>query len=102
MISFQSIRESVDACFAICCAIDFNETWVNQSPHGEPQLGKRGLYPTLGERARPDLVEAMLWLLNMADGTHDLIAIAERSGHSLWRLNELARVLHGHGLLARA
>ena len=49
-------------------------------PFCEPQLGKRGLYPTLGsQKGTEDFVTAMMWVLNLADGTNDLISISEKS-----------------------
>lgn len=45
------------------------------------QLGKRELYPTLGsQKEAEDSVEVIMWILNLADGTNDLISISERSG----------------------
>lgn len=50
-------------------------------PYGEPQLGRRGLYDGADGRPLPDTVRmAMLWVLNLADGRHSLIDMAERSG----------------------
>jgi len=46
----------------------------------EPQLGKRGLYPTLSTKETKQQVASMMNLLAFADGRHDLIAIAERIG----------------------
>jgi aminopeptidase-like protein len=48
----------------------------------EPQLGKRGLYPTLSTRGAGNTVRAMTNLLAYADGTRDLIDIAAITGIS--------------------
>ena len=60
---------------------NLNRTYLNLNPHGEPQLGRRRLYASADEggegRARN---LALLWVLNLSDGRHDLLAIAERSG----------------------
>ena len=42
----------------------------------EPQLGKRGLYPTISQKGSYDEVEAMMALIAYADGTNDLIDIS--------------------------
>ena len=56
-------------------------TPVNLSPKGEPQLGRRGLYAALGgDKGGGESAMAMLWVLNLADGRHSLLDIAERSG----------------------
>lgn len=50
-------------------------------PHGEPQLGRRGLYDGIDGQPLSSAVRmAMLWVLNLADGRHSLIDMAERSG----------------------
>jgi len=46
----------------------------------EPQLGKRGLYPTLSTKESGAKVRNMMNLLAYADGEHDLIDIAEIIG----------------------
>jgi aminopeptidase-like protein len=49
---------------------------------GEPQLGRRGLYPTLSQRGGGMQVQTMMNILAYADGKCDLIALAERIGVS--------------------
>ena len=66
---------------------------------GEPQLGKRGLYPTLSTRESKRQVQTMMDLLAYADGTHDLIAIGDRIGAPAWELHALAEKLASAGVL---
>jgi aminopeptidase-like protein len=47
---------------------------------GEPQLGRRGLYPTLSERGSSLQVQTMMNILAYADGQRDLVSLAERIG----------------------
>lgn len=42
----------------------------------EPQLGKRGLYPTISQKGSYDEVSAMMACIAYADGTNDLIDIS--------------------------
>lgn len=44
---------------------------------GEPQLGKRGLYPTISQKGSYDSIFAMKDLLAYSDGKNDLIGISE-------------------------
>lgn len=44
---------------------------------GEPQLGKRGLYPTISQKGSYDSIFAMKDLLAYSDGKNDLIRISE-------------------------
>lgn len=49
----------------------------------EPNLGSRGLYPTLGDRTHLDAdVNEIVALLAYADGVHDIIDIADKHGNS--------------------
>ena len=57
----------------------------NTHPYGEPQLGRRGLYRAIGGQHDKDDGSALdqmtlLWILNLADGQHSLLDIAQRSG----------------------
>ena len=45
---------------------------------GEPQLGKRGLYPTLSTKESGAVVRTMMNLISYSDGEHDLVTIAEK------------------------
>jgi len=69
-------------------------TYLNLSPKGEPQLGRRGLYRSLGGGDAGRQAElALLWVLNLSDGRHGLIDIAERSSLPLDLLENAAREL---------
>lgn len=86
-ISFKALEGSVDAYFDIVLALEANRVWKNKVMYGEPQLGRRGLYSQLGgQKMLAEGLPSMFWLLNLADGTRDLLAIAERSGQPLKQL----------------
>jgi aminopeptidase-like protein len=53
---------------------------------GEPQLGKRGLYPSLSTKFRDDAVKTMKDMLAYCDGSHTLLDIAETIGRNLEEL----------------
>ena len=80
--------------------LDRNRRYVNLSPYGEPQLGKRGLYDSLGGRSDAKQAQmAMLWVLNLSDGEHSLLDIAERAGLPFGIVDVAARALHDAGLV---
>ena len=76
----EALADSLEKCRAVIEVLENNRVYVNQQPKCEPQLGRRGLYTGLGsedERRRHEM--ALLWVLNLSDGKHDLLAIAERA-----------------------
>lgn len=101
-ISFDALMESVEILQRIVRAIEANYVWRGTVQHGEPQLSKRGLYPTLGSQKDTEFkVSTMMWLLNLADGTRDLLTIAEESRMSMASLMIYAQQLSKAGLLDR-
>lgn len=79
-ISFEAMEESIHKFMDIIDLMEMNHKYINQFPNCEPQLGKRGLYPSLGSQKEKTVeVEAMMWVLNLADGEHDVIDIIEKS-----------------------
>jgi aminopeptidase-like protein len=93
----ESLADSYDACVALLEVLDGDAVYVNQNPKGEPQLGRRGLYAASGGGSLREL--AMLWVLNLSDGRHSLLAIAERAGLPFAEIRQSADVLAAHGLL---
>jgi aminopeptidase-like protein len=80
--------------------LEANDRYRNTNPKGEPQLGRRGLYRSLGATIDRHAVEmGLLWVLNQSDGEHDLLSIAERSGLSFAALRHAADALLEHKLL---
>jgi len=66
----------------------------------EPQMGKRGLWPTLStiESAKP--ARLMMDLISLCDGTTSLLEIAERLNVPIWDLYGLVDKLKSHGLIS--
>jgi len=99
-VSDAELTESFTALTRIVEVLEGDATYVNLSPYGEPQLGKRGLYPTTGGSAATDAVMAMLWTLAYADGVCSLLQIAELADLDFARVRAAADDLVGAGLLA--
>jgi aminopeptidase-like protein len=60
--------------------IEHDAVYRNILPKCEPQLGRRGLYGAIGgDKNAADANMAMLWILNLSDGKHSLLDIAERA-----------------------
>jgi aminopeptidase-like protein len=95
-----ALTDSLNHLIAICDLLDGNGTYVNRSPKGEPQLGRRGLYGAIGGKSEARIDElAMLWVLNLSDGRHSLLDIAERSALPFSQVRHAADALAAHGLL---
>ena len=60
-------------------ALEYNRKYRIQCL-GEPQLGKRGLYPTVSQKGQHDLVAALTDFIAYADGMNDLIDISNMIG----------------------
>ena len=66
----------------------------------EAQLGRRGLYSALGgDRDGATKNLASLWILNLSDGRHSLLDIAERAKLPFGVVADTARLLEESGLL---
>ena len=99
-LSAESLAESLKVCASIFELLENNRSYQNLSPFCEPQLGRRGLYHSTGGTSPEAEINARLWVLNMSDGQHSLLDIAERSGLPFAILNEAAGLLSRNGLLA--
>lgn len=102
-VSETQLHGALRVCQRFVEYLEADRCWVNLSPCGEPQLGKRGLYGALGGTGGPDEFRlAMLWMLNQADGSRPVSDVARRSGLSMELLAEAAETLAEAGLLAPA
>jgi aminopeptidase-like protein len=101
-ITEESLADATAACVSVFDLLESNCCYVNQNPKCEPQLGKRGLYRAMGGTADSGQREmAMLWTLNLSDGTHSLLDIAERSGLKFDVIEQAAKILVEHDLLRK-
>jgi aminopeptidase-like protein len=95
----EALADSLAAAQAILKLVEANCTLKNLSPLGEPQLGRRGLYRSLGGPASPELQRALLWILALGDGEHDLVDACRLSGLPVDTVLDAERALRGVGLL---
>jgi aminopeptidase-like protein len=103
LLDARALAGAVAAAAAIIGTIDVDRRPRNECPKGEPQLGARGLYPTLGAGVPGGAeaqLQARLWVLNLADGTHTLVGMAERSGLPFELIAAAADELSAAGLLS--
>jgi len=94
------LARSLHLCINICGVIEGNQCYINLYPNCEPQLGRRNLYRSLDDKHADIDHDARLWVLNLSDGSHSLLDIAERSGISFNYIYGAAKQLMKSELLA--
>jgi aminopeptidase-like protein len=100
LVQPEFLVDSYRKCWSILQILDLNRAYLNQNPKCEPRLGKRGLYKAVGGDVHTALNEmAILWVLNLSDGTHTLLEIAERSRIAFSDIHRAADALAAHNLL---
>ncbi len=93
----EKLAGSLRVCAEIVDVLENNRCYRNELPFCEPQLGRRGLY---GPDAGSEEIMARLWVLNLSDGRHTLLDIAEQSGMVFSRISAAAGLLCQKGLLS--
>ncbi len=101
VVTPAGLAQSFDVYRDIVELIEANETYVVTTPC-EPHLGPRGLYPNVSTRGSSFEIAALTDFLAFADGSRDLIALAERIGRPAMECAAVAERLTAHGLIAAA
>ena len=100
LIRSESLSRSYADCLQIFELLEGNRVYVSQNPRCEPQLGRRGLYRAVAGQQENQLRElALLWVLNMSDGRHALLDIADRANLPFGQIQSAAEALIEAGLL---
>lgn len=94
LVKPQALAGSFETLLSGLFVIEHDRRYLNLSPKCEPHLGRRGLYGQAAELG-------LWWLLNLSDGQHSLLDIAERSGKPFEALKRGADALEQVGLLKR-
>jgi aminopeptidase-like protein len=99
-VTEESMADTLETLWEAVTVLERDRRYVNLSPYGEPQLGRRGLYDSLGGRSDTKQAQmAMLWVLNLSDGDHSLLDVAQRSGLPFATVADAADALRGAGLV---
>jgi aminopeptidase-like protein len=65
----------------------------------EPQMSRRGLYPTLSKKNSDQQIRLMMNFMSFCDGEHSLLDIAEKINIPAWELYEITEKLVAHDLI---
>ena len=104
LVRAESLADSLAATLEIVAVLERNDAYVNRAPYGEPQLGRRGLYHEISAgapRAEESFQRALLWALNLSDGSHSLLDIANRAKIAFHTVADAAEALFDAELLER-
>lgn len=98
-ITPEALAGTLDLVSQLVALLESDRTCRNRSPKGEPQLGKRGLYRATGGGPLDARHMALLWTLNLSDGSWSLFEIADRSGLPYAVIESAATELEAAALL---
>ena len=100
LVTPGQLEVSFNMGLEILMGLERNGVFLNTLPKGEPQLGRRGLYRrTGGHKEVGEKEYALLWVLNLCDGNHTLLDIAERANLAFDAIAGAAADLQECGLL---
>ena len=93
-VKADSLVRSYARCAEVFDLLECNRKYRNQNPKCEPQLGRRGLYRGIAGQQDKQLKELiLLWALNLSDGYHTVLDIAERADVAFYRVQEAVEAL---------
>lgn len=109
-MGIEALVRSVDSIERILRNLEIAGRFENLSPFGEPQLGRRGLYPNVNSAKNwllssdthmdgRQFLNCMLMILNYSDGSTDMLDIAKRCNVDLEMLIPVIEKLESQKLL---
>ena len=109
-MTIDALIDSIDELELFVRELDQAGAWINLSPFGEPQLGKRGLYPNINSASTWQtssdevfdgrvVLERILSVLSYSDGTNDLVDISRNCGCGVKELLPVVNRLQEEGIL---
>jgi len=115
-VTGENLEKSYRIYADVIRMLDSNYRITSRFGKGEVNLGRRGLYPSLGGAVNPSSAESVSenrsnsavrdreidiinWLLFSADGKNDLLSVAESSGYCFKDISTVAKRLRSAGLI---
>jgi aminopeptidase-like protein len=100
LISPEGLEGGYNALKKAIEIIEQNEI-LNTTVLCEPQLGKRGLYPTLSVKGSANEARRMMNMISYCDGNHSLLQIANKIEVPVWELYSLVEKLHENRVIEK-
>jgi len=98
VVTPEGLAGGFNALMLAIQALEYN-CYPKVTVYGEPQLGKRGLYPTISTKTSGMEVQLMMDLLTQSDGTQSLLEIAKICDVPIWHLYPILNTLSEHKLI---
>jgi aminopeptidase-like protein len=98
IIDPEELEKSLDK-LKLCVDVIENNRIYKTTVLGEPQLGKRGLYPTISTKISTINVKTMMNFLAYCDGQNDLLWIAEKIDKPIMELFPIVKALFQNDLV---
>jgi aminopeptidase-like protein len=109
-MTIDSLVSSIDHLENFLGELDNSGYFINLFPYGEPQLGKRNIYPNVNSASTrghsgDEIFDARtflnntLMILNYSDGQNDMLDIARKCSCSVSHLKHVADALEDKGLI---
>jgi aminopeptidase-like protein len=109
-MTIDSLVSSIDNIEDFLWELDNSGYFINLFPYGEPQLGKRDIYPNINSASTRNnsgdeifdartFLNRTLMILNYSDGHNDMLDIAQKCSCSVNQLKSAADVLEDKGLI---
>lgn len=103
VLNFEALKEYILLLEKVVDSIELDGNYLNTKPYGEPQLGKRGLYPTLMTlEERGESLAKLLYLLNYSDQKHSLLDIGNIMKKPILSFQDEINQLIENGLLKKS
>lgn len=101
-IKSESLEDSLRCYTDVLNILEADSIFNNLNSKGEPRLGKRGLYNSIGGlKSNSDMEQAMLWVLSFSDSKTSLLDISRRSGLKFSIVQQASQHLLESGLLEK-
>ncbi|MCM1264435.1 MAG: hypothetical protein NC313_17120, partial [Butyrivibrio sp.] len=97
-ISPSGLQGSYEGVVQWIQAMEYNRKY-QVTVLGEPQLGKRGLYPTISKKDMYDNIYALRDFIAYADGSNDIFEISDIIGVPVSNLLPIIRKLKDNDLI---
>ena len=100
LVTPSGLQGGLDMMKAVIDELESSPRW-RSTVLGEPQMGKRGLYPTTSTSTSAHEVYDMMNVLAFCDGTHDTEELASICSITVSKVEEIVNRLFAAGVLSR-